>query len=300
VTAHEPTPVHDEARSDHDRHAAALTPQDLRQWEDLAAELARPHPARLRRLLEAEADPAAAAPNRVAAWALERLFPADGDLDPERLRADAATLGCELVSVGEVLRGWLLVGAVSQGLVPEGAVAQAVAEKRERTVERRRLRALAVDLRAIADDGALSVPLANQLLRYLPQDVLEAAFCGDDAPSEPAPLTDMVSPALNEPPDERAMAAEILERMQAQSTPAEVATEPEEKPWPAELAADSEDPSEAPTVVEAGGGAWVAVPDNPSEAPTVVEGAGESWPEMLVDPDATEVIEPTDETQELR
>jgi hypothetical protein len=118
----EATPVHDEARGHHDRHAATLTLQEPER-EDFAAELARPHPARLRELLEGLADPAGPVPNREAARALEILFPAGVDPDSEQLRAAAATLGCELVSVGEALRAWLLVGAMAQGLVPEGAVA---------------------------------------------------------------------------------------------------------------------------------------------------------------------------------
>jgi hypothetical protein len=269
VTA-EPTPVHDEARGDHDRHAAALTPQDLRQWEDLAAELARPHPVRLRRLLEAEADPAAAAPNRVAAWALGCLFPAGGDLDPERLRADAATLGCELVSVGEVLRGWLLVGPISQGLVPEGAVAASLQDQAE---ERARLQTLARWLRELAG-VVLSEETVAAFLALLPDDALAAAFA-DDAPAEPAPPTDVVSSALNGSPD----------GADGPQTPGEPPVQPGGGAPDAERAAER--------LQEAG-------EPSPSEVPTVA--TDDDWPAILAEPDgdATEVIEPTDQTQEIR
>jgi hypothetical protein len=282
----EPTPVHDEARSDADRHAAALTPVDHRQWGDLAAELARPHPARLRRLLEGLADPAAALPNDEAARALERLFPADGDLDPERLRAAAATLGCELASVGEVLRGWLLVGAISQGLLPEGAVAEAMAEERER------LATLARWLRELAGT-VLSEETVVAFLALLPDDVLASAFDDDNAPSEQAPpYTDVRSPALDEPP----------EGADGPQTPEEAIPHAGGTPDAERAAEGPLEPGDGFYTQRADDAAFVAeqaTEPDPSEAPTVVE-ERDDWPAaLLADPDATQAIDPPAETVEL-
>jgi hypothetical protein len=218
LPASEATPVHDEALGHHEQHAAALTLQRPTQV-DQAAALARPHPARLRLLLEGLAAPdAPGGPNRAAAWAqvvLSAAFDPTAQ-DAEPYRAEVAAVGSELASAASALAGWLLMGAVREGLLPEDAVAQALHDDgrqdeeaiREAELAWQRLQALALDIRALTTDGTLSEAIAGQLLRYLPEEIY--AQWADDA-------------------------AFKLDRVE----------KPEEAPWPAVLAEPQQDAPQA-------------------------------------------------------